>query len=839
MSQQSLMLKIKGLYTHPSELSEVPEGALSVAKNVNIDQESVARPRRGMDRYGYSFGDAADRANKIFEYRDRLLVHYGTNKLAYDNGVDDFADYAGTYAPPDSSTPVRGARSNQNFYFTTSSGVKKLDAIDGTPRDVGMPKAISMEGDLVPGDIVPNNTQVAYRHLWARKDANNNLVIGAPSQRLVVTNSGSTRSVELTIDIPDGIAAGDILQIYRSDDVGLSVEPSDELQLVYEVLVTSAQITAGHVVFTDITPFPIAGATIYTAPSQQTIVASNEPPPFAKDIALYKGHMFYLNTKSRHRLQITIIAADGTGSPGAAALQIDDEITINGVTYTGKGATDIDLNQFKVSDNASVAIAIRETSIELIKVINNSASNTGANAIYAYYMSGLNDTPGKILLESRSVGGAQFSITYAQAATRNPFQPEIPASGTDVSSANDEFINAAQFSKTNQPEAVPLSNVFRVGSADAPAYRILPLRNSLFILKEDGVFRVTGEDAGSFRVDLFDNTARIRAPESAVVLNNAIYFLSDQGVAQCTETGISIVSRAIENRLLEVFGLGLSNVRNNSFGITYESERKYILGTIQAESDTSATIFYVYNTFTNAWTTWEDIPARAGLVKSDDDKLYLTNPGSNFLREERKRLAEVDHADFRLTATISSVSIDGLTIEISNADAIEVGDVIFQNAGQFSIVRSVDSVAGTAELYFDGGLESVAVTVYRAVDSIVEWVPFHAGNPGKAKQFSEANFLFKKTYAIAIQARFSTDISQSVEQVEIEAPNFGLWGFFAWGSIPWGGSLGRRAARTWVPLEKQRCSLLSVGFRQQIGFSDYELYGLSLHWQAGGKEFTK
>jgi len=837
MTQQSLQLKIKGLYTHPSELSEVPEGALSVAKNINIDQESVARPRRGMDRYDYAFGSSLAPANKIFEYRDALLVHYGTDKLARDTGTA-FTDYAGSYEAPDASTPVRATRANQNFYFTTSTGVKKLDAIDATPRDVGMPKAISMDAELIAGDILAVNHACAYRHLWARKDANNNLTLGAPSQRLVVINpSGGGNAIRVTLEIPDGIAEGDFVQLYRSANVADTIEPSDELQLVYEASPTSAEITAKQMVIDDITPIEIAGATIYTAPSQETITAANEPPPFAKDIALYKGHMFYLNTKSRHRFQFTLLAADGSGSPGTEALQADDEIVINGVTYTAKGATDVDQNEFKVSDAASVATAIRETSLELIRVINKSASNVGANAVYAYYLSGVNDTPGKILIESRSVGGAQFSLTYSEAATRNPFQPQLPVSGTSASSQNDRFVNAVQFSKNGQPEAVPLSNVFRVGSADSPGSRILALRNSLFILKDDGVFRVTGEDAGSFRVDLFDNTARIRAPESAVVLNNAIYFLSDQGVAQCTETGISIMSRPIENRLLETFSFGLSNVAKYTFGVSYESERKYILGTIQANTDTAATIYYVYNTFTNAWTTWEDIPSKAGLVKDDDDKLYLTSPTSNFLRTERKVLNETDYADFRVVSTISAV--DGLTLTITNTDQIEPGDVVFQSSSKFSVVDEVDSIAGTATVLFEGGLEPSTVTIYRAVDSIVEWVPFHGGNPGISKHFGEVSFLFKKTYALKIIARFSSDISQAIEQVEIDAPSFGNWGFFTWGGIPWGGSIGRRAARTWVPLEKQRCSLLSAGLRQRIGFSDYELYGISVLWQAGNKAFTK
>ena len=35
--------------------------------------------------------------------------------------------------------------------------------------------------------------------------------------------------------------------------------------------------------------------------------------------------------------------------------------------------------------------------------------------------------------------------------------------------------------------------------------RIVPLRDSLFIIKEDGVYRIIGEDPTSLRISLFDN----------------------------------------------------------------------------------------------------------------------------------------------------------------------------------------------------------------------------------------------------------------------------------------------------------------------------------------------
>ena len=47
---QILNLKARGLYTNNNQLSEVPEGALSVAKNISISSDSIIESRRGFER---------------------------------------------------------------------------------------------------------------------------------------------------------------------------------------------------------------------------------------------------------------------------------------------------------------------------------------------------------------------------------------------------------------------------------------------------------------------------------------------------------------------------------------------------------------------------------------------------------------------------------------------------------------------------------------------------------------------------------------------------------------------------------------------------------------------
>jgi len=897
---QELKLKIHGLYTHPDDLSAVPEGALSVADDVNIDKEQVAEPRRGFDRLTYGFSTDV-RANKLFFYQDEILAHYSTNSLAYYDTGSGWTNYSGTYTPP-TGQKLRAAEASQNFYFTSSEGVQKLDAYNGTPVDAGVAKGLDAVASIpasVTSAWLTDAYAVAYRIVWGYRDANNNLILGSPSHRTVVTNSsGAASDVDVEFSIPDDATTSWLYQIYRAaavDNSTGSVEPNDEMGLVYEGNPTSGEITAGTITVNDITPDELRGATIYTAATQEGLANANEQPPLCDDIAIYKNVMFYANTQSRHRYTITLLGAGGTNG-----LAVDDTIVVDGVTYTAKTSETIATPEFRVylsgtfdfvdgdvntgdetitetahglQDDDVVTLTttgtlpaglatattyyvvsaatntlklsltkggsavnitaaagggthtatygnsasqnIADTARSLARVINRHASST----VYAYYLSGPDDLPGKLLLEKRTLGGAAFTTTTDNATAWSP-----DASSGEASS-NDAYKNGIFFSKVSEPEAVPLGNFFFVGSADEEIMRIIPLRDSLFVLKEDGIYRLSGEDPSSFRVDLFDSTTRILASDTAAVLNNQIFVLSDQGVVAITESGVQVKSRPIENTLLGVLGANRATLIAESFAVSYESERKYIMFVPRLAGDTTPTQAFVYNTFTNSWTRWV-LSKKCGGVNPADDKLYFGDANSEYTDQERKALDFTDHADFRLTATISAVS--GTTVTIGSTDSIEAGDVIYEDANTFATVESVDSDAGTVVVDVDTSFSLAAATVYKAISSKIAWVPATLGNPGTLKQFREATMLFKTDLLGDASLLFSSDRSASQETETLTGRSTGLWGMFGWGGVPWGGAVGRQPIRVWVPRNKQRATQLSVEFRHARGFTNYQLSGISL-----------
>lgn len=969
----------------------MPDGALSRADDVVVDKEDTAEPRRGYNKSFAAFSDSAYRGNKLFVYQDFLFSQYSTNLLAYystelDSASADFTGtgawtaVSGAYAPP-TDTKVHTAEANQNLYMTTSTGVVKLDAYSSTPVLAGAPKGLDAQASIVSvtGNWLATSKYVAYRVVWGYRDLNNNLILGAPSQRELIQNtSAATAAVRLRLTIPATVTTAFFYQVYRSG--AETTEPNDELQLVYEANPTSTDITNKYVQFDDITPDELRGATIYTAATQQGLANGNEQAPLCKDIGIYKNHMFFGNTTSKHRKNLTLLATGGSNG-----LAVDDVLTIGGISYVAKAVELATSAQFRVlttgtftfldadvnagtetitevahglSDGDAITLSnsggalpvglsaattyyvigatadtfqlsatyggtavlitsaagggthtlsyggsasqnIRDTALSLIRVINRYTDSS----VTAYYMSNPDDLPGLILLEEESIGGSAFyvgssrttcwspstvpaaktvtsldagtdfitstahglvngnAVTFSRISTgtfpsgiaantvyylvnktTDTFQISLTSGGAAIDlgagygatvhfnldseeSRNDRFKNAVFFSKSAQPEAVPLPNYAFAGSADKEILRIIPLRDSLFILKEDGIYRLSGEDSSSFRIDLFDSTTRLIAPESAAVLNNQIYCLTDQGVVAISEGGCQVRSRPIETSLLSLIGINPSVLRTESFGISYETERKYILFVPTNAGDTTPTQAYVFNTFTNTWTRWV-LTKTCGVVHSTDDKLYLGDGLSAYTNQERKSLSYRDYVDYGFASTISVVS--GTTLTMSGTDDITAGDIIYQSASVYSIVESVDTIAGTVTVTFDPTFATGATDVLTAIPSRIAWVPITLGNPGLLKQFRDVTLLFKTDFTGSAELIFTSDTSPTQESETVEGTDIGLWGLFPWGSVSFGGTNNRRPIRLWIPRNKQRCTQLTIEFRHSTGYAKYQLNGLSI-----------
>lgn len=858
---QSVLLKARGLFTYPNNLSEVPEGALTVADNVVIDRNGVVEPRRGFAQYSEDFGIGTDRAKQLLVYKNRLLLHY-SNILAFDDGTGAWTNFNGSYSETQSGLRIKSVEANGNLYFTSSTGVKRISATSasqftgsaGYIRNAGAPEALDIIGtvDYTTAGFLTDKSKVAYRLTWAFYDANGNLIEGAPSSRFVLTNYSNVDSgtASLEFAIPSDIGTSDtqfFYRLYRTQVVQAAtvpdldnIDPGDEMNLVIEDYPTSGELTARLVQLDDVTPedFRAGGALLYTNPvSGEGILQSNTPPPFCNDIALFQNTVFYANTATNQQLNLALLSvsqlttgvstititqgmtsntytfvgvkevtdittvADVAGSLnntyfylnsasderqyyvwfnvsgggtdplisgrlgievtintndsanavaialeaaiGAITTDFTTSILANVVTVTNADngnttdATDAGLTGFTItvttqgdgedqalrhvllSANVSPAQSIDETARSLVNIINNNSSEV----VNAFYLSGPDDVPGLILLKTRSLTGVAFSLTANSTATGSQFNPTLPTTGTSVISSNEVEPNALFYSKFQQPEAVPIVNKFNVGPKDKSILRILPLRDSLFVLKEDGIYRVTGQ-AGGFNLDPFDTSAILTAPDSAVVLNNQIYMLSSQGIVRVSDTGVDVISRPIEGILDRITSANF-NFASNTFGVSYESDRAYLIWTVSNPNDTRPTQCFRFNTFTTSWTRFP-ISKTCGIVKFDDDLLYLGPGDENFIEQERKNFDRTDFADREYPLQIPQNAADGRILTLSSTADVEIGDVLLQTQNlsiyQFNqLLKKLDLDPGVSDSdYYDTLQAPVGADLRDLIDQLAQ-----------------------------------------------------------------------------------------------------------------------
>lgn len=833
MSQQNVLLKVKGLYTFPNHLSEIPNGALLEASNLVINRDSIAESRRGFKIYGNAMDSSiSNTAHQLMDYKGRIFRHYGPNSgttLEYDSdGVGTFLPFTRVFTGTTHSNTVmdgitstaqlfvgmfvsgsgiaanttiasitsntaivlsiaagssvtssftfnykiqetslglriKSIEQNGNFYFTTSEGIKKISVSNVSQlssaaiTNAGGVKALDLKATINAGaGFLSPSSVVAYRIVWGIKDANQNLILGTPSERVVVENTSTTlsKTVDLRITIPRGVTTAHFYQVYRTavfsnietftfsgdthnttttidniadtsslvvgmsisgtgiqagstitsisstssieislpataDGTGitltvsqtLDIDPGDEEALVYENNPTNSDITNGFVLITDITPDSFRGANLYTnANSGEGILQANDVPPLATDIATFKGYTFYANTQTRQRLNVSLLSVSQLVA-NTSTLTITDGTTSN--TYTFKAAENTATKSVLISTLPTPAEQVDETARSLVHVINSQASEI----VNAFYLSGPSDVPGLILLEAINLQQTNFHLTVNNAATTGiEFSPNLPSSGSSVISDNEVQPHRIYYSKVQQPEAVPILNFIDVGPQDKQILRILALRDNLFILKEEGIYRLSGLVA-PFQVYPFDFSTNLKAPDSAVVLNNLIYMFSNQGINTVSDTQVSIISRPIEDQLIKLLTSQYTNFTTSTFGVTYETDRAYYVFTVTNIADTVATQCFRFNTFTNSWTLL-DMSKRCGIVISSDDRFYIGATDTNFIEQERKLFDRTDFADREHNLVLGAASILGTTIKLPSVANISIGDVLTQvqylNISQFN-----------------------------------------------------------------------------------------------------------------------------------------------------------
>lgn len=716
----------------------------------------------------------------------------------------------------------------------------------------------------------------------------------APAEDETMT-VGKNENVELTFPVPENIVAGDLIRIYRSEQTATAdLTPSDNMQLVFEGTYDSGD----EVSVQDKTTDDFKGAYLYTGVNQQGIAQSNDLPPKAVDIAAYKTFLFYANTQTKQSIDLQLLSVDGitrdeedfivigetqyrfstaedivgpdytfklyadiagadlSNTAGVATIDtdVDHGLAVGDVVFIS-GATDARYNNrfvvqtvpspstftINVDSNAAATDAvtvstgspsqnIARTVQSLIRVINRTHED-----VYAFYTSGPDDIPG-----SFTVVAIDFNFEAFEVLSSNPenWSPELPDEDGEFST-NDAIPNRLYWSKDSQPDSVPFLNYKDVGPRDEKILRIVGLRDSLFIIKERTIWQMTGEDPSNFVWTLFDSSVACNGPDTVAVLDNTIYMFTNQGVVSVGSGGVVIISRQIESDILP-FGQ-YPNASTIMYGVSYESERKYMFFHQALPTDQTATAAYVYNTITRAWTRWLK-PATAGIVVGDH--LYLGNTYTDTVLIERKTLTKTDKKDESVAANISAIDVTGTILTIPDYEYgdfdLSVGQLIEQS-GVYAKVIAVDDTTVTVDR--EAGFEVGACTVANPIRMAFKLLPQTAESPDMMKQFREVQaYPLEDSFSMAIMT-FSSDLSRIDKTCEFSYPNREQgWGFTPWGEEPWGDIgviTGATPLRTYVPLGLQRCRGLIVGVSHAVAQENIAILNVGYVFTVNSERTTR
>lgn len=411
-------------------------------------------------------------------------------------------------------------------------------------------------------------------------------------------------------------------------------------------------------------------------------------------------------------------------------------------------------------------------------------------------------------------------FTYTEAGTATSFNSGYVVHALDNKSDNNTRPNGIMFSKYQEPEAVPVANYFTVGAKNKNILRIVPHRDKLYVFKEDGLYTVSGTPPYQ-TVDLLDASCILLAPDTATVLGGKIYALTNQGVAAISESGVQVVSYAVERDLRTIIAsMGATNIYS-CYGAAYESDRLYILG-VTSSGSTNSVVQYVYSYLTKGWTTW-NVTSRAAGVDPATDKITFCGTAQKLL-VERKAYNYSDYVDTITSSTISAVNTVAKTI--TTGVSLTTGEVVVDANGIQMIITSDGTTASyVSRTSFTP--TTGACTIYDGYSITVVFSRHTQGQPGVMKHFKDAQLHFGNCGIYNMTLQYANDYTNTTSA--ITTPDALLW-------TPNG---VYRNFRALVPEEMRRGTSLYFGFAVTHACAYFQLDGYSLDVQPYSAKVNK
>ncbi len=416
MTSQNTNLEIHGIVASPNPFGSSPGGSLAVADNTVIRNAGIIESRRGFNQHSLLAG-----GQRGTSFQSHLMAIAGSTLYYYDSS---WTALAGSFSPPDGA-PIRFLEANRELLFTTSRGIYSTPAFNTAPLAAGLPPAFP---PFSQSDTGLGNLRL-YRIVYGYRDVRGNLVLSEPSAPYYMSFNTVVPAMDVYFPAELTNYPGAFVRVYRSLTTTPPAQPLDETFLAAQLSVADADLTNGFF-FADTTPDAQLGVALYTNITQEGVGQSNARPPIAKDLCAFKNYVIYANTIDFQRLFLNLADIDGV-----SGLLPEDQITIDGVTYTASltGET-VSAREFLVPTIAtapglSTAQRIMAAASSLLRCIqfhNGTVLGYSIDPVVGATqdipaLSDINDTidpaaTGRMQLQAATLGQPVFSVSFGAIA---------------------------------------------------------------------------------------------------------------------------------------------------------------------------------------------------------------------------------------------------------------------------------------------------------------------------------------------------------------------------------------------------------------------------------------
>lgn len=690
------LTQFEGLVTAPGLLARNPASCIDVL-NFEFPAPGVMRKRRGFEM---NPGNTGGPVWKLLTSRlmgNNLLAHMGVGssgvQLRYGDGSVALAALAvvgGGNLTRSSSTRMQGAVCQRNYYATADEGVARVESNIGAAdvRFAGMPRGYPAHAaGVVAGSNILAGYARAYRVTWHRLDADGIELGGAPTARMVAANTtymggtGVAAALRIQFQVPwewgtinTALATDYFWKLWgtRTYDETNQVG-DDEMGLVAQRLVSSAEVVAGFVSYDDNTPdsyldnaprlhtntnnFPPSEAGLL-----QGIVNSDAPPPLANDVAYWQDVMWYADVEFRRSITAALFA-----------LPVDGDVfvvttSLGSVSLTARTAPALP-NEFQIfTTGPTTAINLRETVRHMMAALNRRSLALGLG-VAGYTTGTATQTSGLFLIElTRPLAVLTLNTSFAYEVRLELFGGYRINTNAGSGAASSTMM----WSKPLRADAVPPINQLTAGPKDGRILRVMALRDMLVVFTDYGIYRVTGRTYADFATFPLDLGYRLIGRELVAQCDEKLYAWCYEGIVEIDEGGVRVVSMPIEPTIETLilaagaepslgttgdFSVGQVTLATLGFATAYRQQHqvRFHYPQLTDASLNGCSRWLAFDTRTRAWTVggFTDIDGAGFLenracavVRLTDDRLMMgnwSNGADTYLFLERR---EFDASDF-------------------------------------------------------------------------------------------------------------------------------------------------------------------------------------------------